>query len=382
MKRTNPLARALAPLTLAAIVLTACGGSSDSSSSTTAAVAPRVVVTSVKDDPTSELLAAVYARVLEDAGFRVARKDPVALDQAGYYEAIKNGEFQLIPEFSGDLLHYVYSLPGAPVAPTTVVPEAPASTEAPISIAPTSTVASLTNTTAVTDTGAATTDAASTTAATTTTPASTSVADSGTTVPPLTNSGRSITEQLVAIRAALDPALDVSNGLYAEKKLVVACTPETMKTNETLQLITLTNLASIAPSVRLAGSAEFMADPEGGLAALQHFYGGEFKELVTVEEADMGAAVDEGKADCFALESLNPVITNKRLTVMVDDKVMEPSNAAIALMAKSVATPDLVAAIDTLATELTVEKLNQMLNEVLTNGTDPTVVANAFMDSL
>ncbi len=389
MKRTNPLARTLAPLTLAALVLTACGGSSDATTSSTIVVTPRVVVTSVKGDSTSQLLAAIYARVLEDAGFRVSRKDPVDMDRAAYYAAIQAGEFQLIPDFSGDLLHFVYDQPGAPVSPTTVVPAGPASTEAPVVLATTSTVASLTNTTVPTsdttvDTTVDTTaDTTTTTAAASTTAAPSTVAgDTTTTVPTLLSTGRSITEQLVAIRAALPATLDASNGLYAEHKLVVACTPTAMKSNETVQLITLTNLASIAPTIRLAGSAEFMAAPEGGLSTFLEYYGAEFKDVVTVEEADMATAVDDDTADCFATDSMNPVITTKRLTSMVDDKVMVESNAAIALVAKDVANAELLAALDTLSTALTTEKLNQMLNEVTTNGTDPVVVANAFMDSI
>jgi glycine betaine/choline ABC-type transport system substrate-binding protein len=386
MKRTNPLVRTLAPLTLAALVLTACGGSDDAATSSTIVLTPRVVVTSVKDDPTSQLLAAVYARVLEDAGFRVSRKDPVDMDRAEYYAAIQAGEFQLIPDFSADLLHFVYDQPGAPVSPTTVAPAGPASTEAPIVLATTSTVASLTNTTVASgDTTASTTadTTADTSAATTTTAApSTTAGDTTTTEPVLLSTGRSITEQLVAIRAALPTTLDASNGFFAEHKLMVACTPDAMKSNETVQLITLTNLASIAPSIRLAGSAEFMAAADGGLATLLDTYGAEFEDIVTVEEADMAKAVDEDTADCFATDSMNPVITTKRLTTMVDDKVMVESNAALALLAKDVATAELLAALDTLSTALTTERLNQMLNEVVANGTDPVVVANAFMDSI
>lgn len=395
MKRTKPLARVLAPLTLAAIVLTACGESSTASTSTIV-VAPLVVVTAVKDDPKSELLAAVYARVLEDAGFHVSRKDPVSLDRAGYYATLQAGDFQLIPEFSGELLDFVYDQPGAPVSPTTLVPVAPASTEAPITIPPTSTVASLTNTTLAGDTGttdSGTTDSSttdpsttdpSTTAAPSTTVATgdTSTLDTGTTVPAPISTGRSVVEQLVAIRAALPPTLDVSNGIMAEVKLVIACTPAAMKANDAAQLITLTNLASVAPNIRLGGSAEFMSATDQGMAALTNYYGGEFKSTVTVEEADMAAAVDNDEADCFTLDSMNPVITTKRMTVLIDDKVMVVSNSAMALLAKAVATPDLVAALDTLAGSLTTERLNQMLNEVVANGTDPVVVANAFMDSI
>src|SRR5215203_5872234 len=104
MKRTPPpvrlATRALAPFVVAGIVLAACGGD-DAAPTSTLAPAPRIVVTSVKDDATSELLATIYARILEDAGFRVARRDPVELDRAGYYEQVQDGTIDLIPEWSG-----------------------------------------------------------------------------------------------------------------------------------------------------------------------------------------------------------------------------------------------------------------------------------------
>jgi glycine betaine/choline ABC-type transport system substrate-binding protein len=371
--------RTLAPLALAGVVLAACGNSSSTTtSSSTIALSPRVVVTSVKDDPKSELLAAIYARVLDDAGFRVSRKDPVALDRAGYYAALQAGDFQLIPDFSGDLLKFVYDQPGAPVAPTTLAPPSgPASTEVAVTIPPTTTIASLTGTTVPGDTGVSTTAAPTTAAPTTTAGESTT-----TTLFTISSNGRSVTEQLVAIKAALPSTLSVNDGLLAEDKQVIACTPATLKAHENNQFITLTNLASLAPDIRIGGSAAFMADAEFGMPALIDHYGGDFKGSVTVEEADMGAAIDNGDAECFAMSSMNPVITTKRMTVLIDDKVMVPSNAAIALLASGIATPDLIAAIDTLNASLTTERLNQMLNEVVANGTDPTVVANAFMDSI
>ena len=135
MKRTTSparrFARALAPVTLAALALAACGSSSSESPSTSILVAPKITVTSVKGDPRSQLFAAIYARVLEDNGYRVSRKDPVELDRAGYLDALAAGEFQVIPDSTGELLSFAYSQPDAPVAPTTVVPDAPASTVAP-----------------------------------------------------------------------------------------------------------------------------------------------------------------------------------------------------------------------------------------------------------
>jgi len=352
--------RTLAAIVLAASALAACGSSS-SGGSTTVAVSPRVVVTSVKGDPRSELLAAIYARALENAGFRVGRKDPVAMDRAAYYAALQSGQFQLIPDSTLDLQHFVFSQPGAGTAPTTVVPSGPATTQAPITIP--------TTTTTVADTSGASTTTA---APTTTVPAST------TTVPVISN-GRTATEQVVAIKSELPTTLTVNDGSLAEDKTVVACTPATMTANAHNQLVTLTDLASIAPNIRLGGSAAWMADQEAGYPELQNTYGGDFKSTVTVEDAGLAAAIDAGTADCFAMNSLNPVITTKKLVILSDDKVMVANNSMIALVSSSVGTPDLIAALDSVNTALTTERLNQMLNEIATNHTDPATVAAAFM---
>ncbi len=357
----------LLPLAAFGLLASACGESA-STLTTLPPVAPRVAVTSVKGDNTSALLAAIFARLLEDAGFRVARKDPVELDRAGYYAALQAGEFQLIPDFSGDLMKFLYSQPGAPTAPTTVVPSGPATTQAPITI-PTTTVPPTTVAGDTVPASAASTTQVPITAAPTTT------------LPTPVMNGRTTAAQVKAIRDAIASTVAIDDGLLAESKRVIACTEAAMKANENTQLFTLTNLASIAPNIRIGGSAEFLADTESGFPALQQFYGGDWAPTVTVDAAGLAGAIEKGTADCFAVDSLDPIITNKKLTIIVDDKVMVPSNAAIALVSSSVATPDLIAAIDTLIASLTTERLNQMLVQV-NGGTAPSVVADAFMATL
>ena len=355
-------ARFLLPFAITGVLLSACGDDV-STLTTNPPVAPRVSVTSVKGDNTSALLAAIFARLLEDAGFRVARRDPVELDRAGYYAALQAGEFQLIPDFSGDLMKFLYAQDGAPTAPTTVVPQEPATTQAPITI-PATTIPA---TTVVGDT-TPTTLPPITAAPTTTLPT------------PILN-GRTTSEQIKAIRAALASTVAVDDGLVAENKTVIACTQAAMKANEGTQLFTLTNLASIAPKIRIGGSAEFLADTEAGFPALQQFYGGDWADTVTVDSAGLADAIDKATADCFAVNSLDPVIANKKLTILNDDKAMVPANAVVALVSSAVATPDLIAAIDTLVASLTTERLNQMLVQVA-SGTAPSVVADAFMATL
>ncbi len=155
-----------------------------------------------------------------------------------------------------------------------------------------------------------------------------------------------------------------------------------MTANEANQFVSLTDVAALAPTIRLGGSAEFMDDEQSGYPALQHIYGGEFKDLVTLADDDVVAAVENGDVDCLALNSLDPLISTARLTIMVDGFHMAPGNGVIALVSTDVQTPDLLTTLDGLIGVLTSERLNQMLNEVVSNGTDPNIVANAFVYAL
>ena len=390
MKRTTPTARlftrCLGPASLALLAFTACSNDKTATPTITLQLPPRIAVTSVKGDPESQLLAAIFARVLEDGGFRVARKDPVELDRAGYYQALQDGTFQLIPDYSGDLLSFVYGLPGAPPLPSTSLPTSPATTQAPTMIAtttvPGATADTTADTTAVVNGTTTTTPASGLLTGSVTTTSAPLGLDTSTTAPAATSNGHSVAEQTLAINAGMPGTIVVNNTSQAEKKTVVACTAAAMKANSGTELITLTDLASNAPNIRLAGSAAYMSDKDLGYPALVRYYGGEFKDTVTVEDAALAAAIDDGDADCVAINSLNPLITSKRMTILVDDLLMAPSNAVIALMSSVAAIPEAMGTIDAIAASLTTERLNQMLNEIVANGTDPIIVANAFVDTL
>ena len=111
-------------------------------------------------------------------------------------------------------------------------------------------------------------------------------------------------------------------------------------------------------------------------------YAPEFQSVQTIEADGFEAAIDAGTADCFAIDSLDPLITSKKLTVLFDDQYMVPMNVSIALMSSTAATPEVTAALDTVAGALSTSKFNQLLREVLDNGGDITTVANAFVDNI
>ena len=398
MKRTTPtlFTRGLGLATVLALaaVIASCSADKATTPPATFPLLPRIAVTSVKGDNVSQLVAAIFARVLDDAGFRVARKDPVDLDRAGYYQALQDGEFQLIPDFSADLQAFLAGQPGADPLPSTSLPAGVATTQAPVTFPTTSTSTSTSTTSTTTpttaDPNATTTSSASTTSTSstststsTTTSTTTTIVDTSTTVVAEPLDERSVPAQLISINDALAAAVFATRAGLAENKTVIACTSATMTAHaQTTQFQSLTDLAALAPDIRLGGSAEFMADDLTGYGALQALYGGDFKELVTIADDGFAAALTDDSIDCVALNSLDPVITSQRLTILSDGLHMSPSNGVVALVATEVQTPDLLTTLDGIVTVLTSERLNQMLNEIVTNGTDPNIVANAFVDAL
>lgn len=390
-----------APVIVSSLVLGACGDSA-ADSDITIPPTPRVVITSIEGDAESQLLAAIYSRALEDAGFRVIRRDPVTLDRAGYVDELEAGTIQLIPEWSADLINWFYDQGSTVSAPTTVVPSATATTEPPITIATTTTLPETTTTLEgeTTTTGVTTTFPEMTTttlpettttypemtttstSTSTTTTVATPTSDESTTTTTITPNGRGSVEQLTALTAVLPETLAVNNGSLATNNDVIACSADTIKAHSGFEFSTLTNLASNAKDIVLGAPAGWEDDDEFGLGAWNHIYGGTFEDIVTVDAAGIADAVENDTAGCFVVNSLDRVIVDAKLTVLTDDRSMVRANVAVALLNAEIATPDLLGALDAVATSLTSERLVKMLYEITVNGADPAVVGNAFVDTI
>ena len=87
-----------------ALVLTACG--SDDKSADDAVVVTPTINVGRTTDPVSQLMAEIYGQGLENAGYRIGRKDPVA-DQAAALAGLEAGTLQFVPEFSNSLLAHL-----------------------------------------------------------------------------------------------------------------------------------------------------------------------------------------------------------------------------------------------------------------------------------
>lgn len=119
--------RSVFALTLSgALLMAACGSDEDASGDTVPAAARTVNVIS-SGDPVSQLLGEVYGQSLENAGFRIGRKNPVA-DEAAAYAAVESGKAQLTIETTVALLSRLDS--SATEVPVTVDDQTTAINEA------------------------------------------------------------------------------------------------------------------------------------------------------------------------------------------------------------------------------------------------------------
>ena len=75
------------------------------------------------------------------------------------------------------------------------------------------------------------------------------------------------------------------------------------------------------------------------------------------------------------------LVVSGRVAIAIANPI-DHRETVVALMDSTIATPEAIFALDNLSAALTTERLNQMLNQILNNGADPVVVANAFVDTI
>lgn len=98
------LIAAAGALGLAALVLTGCSNGNPLSTNTGKAASGTLTVGSA-NFPESEILAYIYADALSDAGVKTDVKANIGARDR-YIAALKNGEIQLVPEYTGNLLQF------------------------------------------------------------------------------------------------------------------------------------------------------------------------------------------------------------------------------------------------------------------------------------
>jgi len=93
---------AIAVTAAVGLSLAACGSSSGSSGGTKS----ETITVGSAAFPENEIIAEIYAQALEAKGITVKKKLNIGAREA-YIPALKNGEIDLLPEYSGNLLAYV-----------------------------------------------------------------------------------------------------------------------------------------------------------------------------------------------------------------------------------------------------------------------------------
>lgn len=86
------------------LALAACGG--DPTSDDNATSAPDTITVGSADFPENEIIAEIYAQALEAKGVKVTKKLKIGARER-YIPALENGEIDLLPEYSGNLLSYL-----------------------------------------------------------------------------------------------------------------------------------------------------------------------------------------------------------------------------------------------------------------------------------
>jgi osmoprotectant transport system substrate-binding protein len=88
------------------LTLSACGGDPTKDTSVPITGTTKAIAVGSAAFPENEIIAEIYAQALEANGMEVMRKPNIGAREV-YIPALKNGEIDLIPEYSGNLLTYL-----------------------------------------------------------------------------------------------------------------------------------------------------------------------------------------------------------------------------------------------------------------------------------
>jgi osmoprotectant transport system substrate-binding protein len=144
----------------------------------------------------------------------------------------------------------------------------------------------------------------------------------------------------------------------------------------------LSQLARLAPRLRLATIPEFLARPDG-LPGLQRVYGGfEFASVHTYDISLKYEALLDGRADVATAFTTDGAIATNHLVILSDDRhLWPPYNVAPvvreALLARE---PRVARVLDALAPSITSDAARRMNAEVESSDRDPVDVASAFLN--
>ena len=152
---------------------------------------------------------------------------------------------------------------------------------------------------------------------------------------------------------------------------------EALATEKDLQ--SLSDLAKVSDELSFGGPAA-CSTSSFCLPGLKATYGIEFKE---VEELDLGGpktlnALTGGTVDVGIVMLTDPSVDERDLVILDDDKHVQVAQNVTAVMRSSVATPEVLEAIEAVNAKLTTKELRALDGRVTVQGLSPQYVAAAW----
>jgi Periplasmic glycine betaine/choline-binding (lipo)protein of an ABC-type transport system (osmoprotectant binding protein) len=294
-----------ASLLTLAIVAAACssGGGGSTSTTPTATTAKGTLVVGVSGNfAENQLVAEMYAQVLEHAGYTVKRELEIATREVGN-TALADGQIDLKPEYTGfDLPDYNKNgvTNGSPAAVATALGKA--------------------------------------------------VASKG------------------LVTYAFSPANSTN---------VFVTLPATAQKDH---LTDLSSLAAVAGQLTL-GVPPDCPTADFCIPGLKKTYGITFGNVKLLDSGGPKtvAAIDAGAVDVGELFSLDPTITDKGYTVLVDDKHLQADGNFIPVVRKAVDSAELRTLLDGVTKTLTDDNMREMVGKVQNDHEDPSTVAQQYL---
>ncbi|PKQ21775.1 MAG: glycine/betaine ABC transporter substrate-binding protein [Actinobacteria bacterium HGW-Actinobacteria-5] len=293
---------------IAALSLAACSSGNPLNSpspapASSSSAVPTAVVVGSANFPENELLAQIYAQALAAKGVQVSTKLNIGSRET-YLPALKDGEINLLPEYTGALAKYL-----DPNADTS------------------------------------TTDAA-----------------------------------VAALKSSLPDTLTVLDPAAAQDNDSITVTKATA---DSFGLKTIEDLVPHAAQMVLGGPPEWKTRSYG-VPGLQKTYGLQFKSFKALDTAGplTVQALKNGQVQAANLFTTDPAITSNGFVALEDTKHFFGSQNVIPVITKSLATPEVSAALNAVSAKLDTATLAGLVAKVVTDKQDADKVAGEWLTSV
>jgi osmoprotectant transport system substrate-binding protein len=184
-----------------------------------------------------------------------------------------------------------------------------------------------------------------------------------------------VTEQLEAPLSEMGlKVLEFSEAVDTNAFVV---TPQTGQDND---LSAVSDLQPVASEMTLGGPAECPKRPFC-IPGLKKTYGVEFADFKALEYGPATvAALESGAVDVALLFSTDPIVADRGLVVLEDDKDLQAADNITPLIREDAESPDLVKALNEVSAALTTDEITDLNAQVAVEQEDPADVAGAYLE--